>query len=118
MKRIPPLFRVIGSCLLMIVLVACSARGAPTPDFDQTATADRATQNYLCCTAVPKSETITPAPSKSSSAMVLFRGNPQRTGVFDTQAIRHPPQVKWQTKVSDTWLMPPMLADGILYTPS
>jgi eukaryotic-like serine/threonine-protein kinase len=65
-------------------------------------------------------ETIsTPSPTAAPDQnIILFRANPQRTGVYSFPAIRTQPDVKWQTKVSDTWLMPPLLADGILYTGS
>ena len=63
--------------------------------------------------------THTPVPTKTSSAeTTLFRGDPQRTGVFDFPAIRGQPTIQWQTKLSSTWLMPPILADDILYTGS
>jgi eukaryotic-like serine/threonine-protein kinase len=63
--------------------------------------------------------TSTLAPTEDASIdITLYRGNPQRTGVFDFPAIRSEPSVKWQTKVSSTWLMPPVLADGTLYTGS
>lgn len=63
-------------------------------------------------------ETPTPVASNisTSSTIVNYRGNPQRTGVHDFPAIRDLPEVQWQTKVSSTWLMPPLIADGILYT--
>jgi len=64
-------------------------------------------------------QTTTPLPTETASTEItLYRGNPQRTGVFNFPAIRNEPEVKWQTKVSSTWLMPPILADGILYTGS
>ncbi len=64
-------------------------------------------------------KTITPLPTEIASPEVtLYRGNPQRTGVFNSPAIRHMPSIKWQTKVSSTWLMPPVLTDGTLYTGS
>jgi outer membrane protein assembly factor BamB len=63
--------------------------------------------------------TISPLPVETASPEItLYRGNPQRTGVFDFPAIRSLPDIKWQTKVSSTWLMPPVLADGTLYTGS
>jgi eukaryotic-like serine/threonine-protein kinase len=61
--------------------------------------------------------TSSPAPTPDPN-IILFRANPQRTGVYSFPAIRTQPDVKWQTKVSGTWLMPPLLADGILYTGS
>src|SRR5262245_56207299 len=109
--------RVLSPCLAIMVLFACSARGTPTPDLDLTATAYQATQIHLCCTATPPS-TPTPSPAPNSSQIVLFRGNPQRTGVYDVPAIRNQPEAKWQIKVTDAWLMPPLVADGILYTGS
>ena len=61
----------------------------------------------------------TPFPTETTSTgITLYRGNTQRTGVFDFPAIRQEPNVAWQTKVSSTWLMPPVLADGTLYTGS
>jgi len=57
----------------------------------------------------------TPVPKLN---MFLYRGNSQRTGVYDLPAMRNQPEVKWQTKVSETWLMPPMLADGMIYAGS
>jgi len=69
-------------------------------------------------TSVPV-PTSTPIPTENASDNItLYRGNPQRTGVFDFPAIREEPTVKWQTKVSSTWLMPPVLADQTLYTGS
>jgi eukaryotic-like serine/threonine-protein kinase len=76
----------------------------------------------LSCT--PQSvatQEIIPSPTTSplvDSGIVLLRGNPQRTGVFDAPAIREQPEVKWKTKISSTWLMPPLYADGMLYTGS
>ncbi|HEX9388450.1 MAG TPA: PQQ-binding-like beta-propeller repeat protein [Anaerolineales bacterium] len=63
--------------------------------------------------------TGTPVPTETSPANItLYRGNPQRTGVFDFAAIRQEPSIQWQTKVSSTWLMSPILANGFLYTGS
>jgi len=63
--------------------------------------------------------TDTPVPTATSSTeTTLFRGDPQRTGVFDFPAIRQEPSIQWKTNISSTWLMPPVLADGILYTGS
>jgi len=116
MKRIPLLFHVVCLCLLVPMLFACGSSNPSISDADLTATSEQAMQTYLCCTAVPL--TLTPSPFPNSSEIVLFRGNPQRTGVYATQAIRHQPEIKWQTKVSNTWLMPPMFADGMLYAGS
>jgi eukaryotic-like serine/threonine-protein kinase len=74
-----------------------------------------------CTPQVTATQNPIPTPSSTSApapSIVLFRGDPQRTGVYSLPAIRAQPSVKWQTKVSDTWLMPPLLADGILYTGS
>jgi eukaryotic-like serine/threonine-protein kinase len=119
MKKVPILFHAIWLSLLIILLSsACGSENISPANADLTATSDRATQNYLCCTAVPQLETFTPTPSQNGSEVILYRGNPQRTGAYNTEAIRHQPEVKWQTQVSSTWLMPPMVADGILYTGS
>jgi outer membrane protein assembly factor BamB len=69
-------------------------------------------------TAAPE---VTSTPTKIptlQSDIILFRANPQRTGVYSFPAIRTQPQVQWQAKISNTWLMPPLLAEGILYTGS
>ena len=118
MKRIHFLLRVIWVGLVILVLVACGSNGKSTPNLDLTATADYATQLHLCCTATPQITATIPPPPPNNSNIVLDRGNAQRTGVYDVPSIRHQPEVKWQTKVSSTWLMPPMLADGMLYTGS
>jgi eukaryotic-like serine/threonine-protein kinase len=110
------LFRIFWFGLLVATLSACSSsRASSTPNASLTATSDYVTQLYLCCTATPP---FTPTSSSSNSEVVLYRGNSQRTGVYDIQAIRHQPEIKWQTKVSNTWLMPPLLADDILYAGS
>lgn len=81
----------------------------------------------MSCASAPvtptKEQTVdvanTPIPTeKSSTNVTLYRGNPQRTGVYDFPAIRQEPTIKWQTKVSSTWLMPPILVDGMLYAGS
>jgi len=115
MIKIVSLFRIFCLCLLVATLFACGSNTPSTPNAALTATADYATQLHLCCTATPP---FTPTSPPNSSEVVLYRGNPQRTGIYNTEAIRHQPEVKWQTKVSNTWLMPPMLADGILYAGS
>jgi eukaryotic-like serine/threonine-protein kinase len=115
MKRIHFLLRVIWLYLIILVPVACGSCSESTSDLDLTATADLATQLHLCCTATPQIAATRPP---DNSKIVLDRGNAQRTGVYDVPSIRNQPEVKWQTKVSATRLMPPMLADGILYTGS
>jgi outer membrane protein assembly factor BamB len=63
--------------------------------------------------------TGTPVPTEATSTNItLYRGTPQRTGVFNFPAIRQEPSIAWQTKLSTTWLMPPILAEGVLYTGS
>ena len=37
---------------------------------------------------------------KLVQSIVLYRGNTQRTGVFDEPAIRQLPEIEWQTKIS------------------
>jgi outer membrane protein assembly factor BamB len=76
------------------------------------------------CTSSPVTGSVpdptsTPVPTEDSSIeLALYRGNPQRTGVFDFPAIRDEPSINWQTKLSSTWLMPPILAGDVLYTGS
>jgi eukaryotic-like serine/threonine-protein kinase len=84
--------------LFVLITTACASAPAATPLIDPT---------------------LTPAPTeKASIDITLYRGNTQRMGVFDFPAVRQVPHTKWQTKVSSTWLMPPILADGTLYTGS
>ena len=84
--------------LLLLVLTACASSPAVT---------------------VVPDPTSTPVPTETPpTEITLYRGNPQRTGVFDFPAIRQEPSIAWQAKVSSTWLMPPVLADGTLYTGS
>lgn len=71
-----------------------------------------------CASQVTSTPEILPTQTPQPSPITLSRANPQRTGVYDFPAIRNQPQVLWQTKVGSTWLMPPLLADGILYTGS
>jgi eukaryotic-like serine/threonine-protein kinase len=92
-----PIKTILRGCIIFM-LIAC----APSP----------ATQSA-------PDPTHTPIPTETSSTNVtLYRGNPQRTGVFSFRAIREEPSLKWQTRISSTWLMPPILADEILYTGS
>lgn len=84
--------------LLVLSLTACAPRAIATQGPIPTA-----------------SSLPTPAPDQN---IILFRANPQRTGVYTFPGIRTQPEVKWQTKVSNTWLMPALLADGILYAGS
>jgi hypothetical protein len=52
----------------------------------------------------------------NDQSIVLYRGNTQRTGVYDVPAIRQMPEIQWQSKISPLWLMPPLITDDILYT--
>ena len=117
MKKVFLLCGVSWLSLIIILLSACGPRTLSPADVDLTATTDQATQIHLCCTDTPPSTPV-PSPTENGSNIILYRGNSQRTGVYELSAIRHQPEVKWQTKVSETWLMPPMLAGGILYTGS
>jgi outer membrane protein assembly factor BamB len=85
-------------CMLLGGNVSCTPQSMTTPE------------TTLSPTSLP--------PTEAPATIFLFRGNPQRNGVYNYPAIRQQPEVKWQTKVSSTWLMPPLLADGILYTGS
>jgi outer membrane protein assembly factor BamB len=61
-------------------------------------------------------ETAALPPPTFGPNVTLYRGNVQRTGVYDVPAIRQQPDVKWQTQVGSMWLMPPLVTDGVLYT--
>ena len=63
--------------------------------------------------------TLAPTPTEvSSTNTVLYRGDAQRSGVFDFPAIRQGPAVQWQATLATTWLMPPVVAEGVLYAGS
>jgi len=104
MRKIPSLFHIAWLCLCLTGLVACNSQ---TP----IASAQEPTQTF-------PSVISSPVPSVAKQDVILYRGDPQRTGVYNTPVIRHQPDVKWQTKISSTWLMPPMITDGMLYTGS
>jgi len=110
-------------CLIGMALSSCNSQNAPTPDLALTATSDQATQTFLCCTATPDLSAITPVispfpPPNFGPNVILYRGNTQRTGVYDVPAIRHQPEVKWQTKVNSTLPTSPLVVEDILYTGS
>ena len=88
----------VHTCLVGVLLTSCTAQRVATQEISQTAT------------PLP--------PTESPFSIALFRGNSQRTGVYNLPGIRNQPEVKWQAKVSSTWLMPPLLAEDILYTGS
>jgi len=69
-------------------------------------------------TLIIESTPPTTVPTSGDSSIILYRGDSQRTGVYDVPAIRQQPATKWQIKISSTWLMPPILTDGMLYTGS
>jgi outer membrane protein assembly factor BamB len=117
MKRVPFRFQVIWLSLLVILLSACGSGNVTPASVDLTATSDQLTQIYLCCTATPAA-TPTPSPAPNSSQIVLSRGNPQRTGVYDVPAIRNQPEVQWQTGMGSKLLTSPLIVDDILYTGS
>jgi outer membrane protein assembly factor BamB len=125
MRKTPILFQVVWLSLLVIMLSACGSGNVAPANVDLTATSEQATQTYLCCTAVPlptPTPTLFPSLNSSESTgtseIILSRGNPQRTGIYDVPTIRNQPDVKWQTKVGSTLLISPLIVDDILYTGS
>lgn len=117
MKRIQVLFRMIGLCLLVFVLLACNVSNRPAPEINRTATAEYATMINMCCTAAPDISTVTTAPGIGSDT-VLYLGDPQRTGVYNLPAIRAQPDVKWKIKVNATLLSSPLVVGDNLYVGS
>jgi outer membrane protein assembly factor BamB len=83
---------------VVLAITACTPSPATMPVFSQTST------------VVPT--------EPGSTNVILYRGNARRTGVFNFPAIRQEPSLRWQTKLSSSWLMPPILADEVLYTGS
>jgi outer membrane protein assembly factor BamB len=125
MKKVSIPLQFVCLSWFIILLSSCGSGNVAPANVDLTATSDQATQIYLCCTAAPlPTETSTPFPSTNSletpdsSNIVLSRGNPQRTGVYDTSALRNQPEVKWQTKLGSTLFISPLVVDDILYTGS
>lgn len=64
------------------------------------------------------SETVPAAASLQSSDVVLYRGNPQRTGAFNEPGIRQMTGVKWQASFGGGLFSSPVFSDGVLYIPS
>jgi hypothetical protein len=101
----------------LIILAACSPANNSTPAITE------ATLPASTLTAPPTPEieahtsvVATPSPPRFGPNILNYRGNPQRTGVYDEPAIRQLPEIKWQSKINTTWLMPSMIAEDILYT--
>lgn len=86
--------------LILILFSSCTSQSTPGSE------------------ANPVLATSMPATSSPASEIILYRGNARRTGIYDFPGIRQQPEVVWQVKVASTWLMPPMFADGLLYTGS
>ncbi len=100
-----PLIRILGLGLIIAGAISCAPQPTAIPEILPTSMIE---------------STITPKPASASedSSITLYRGNSQRTGIYNVQAIRQQPETKWQVKISSTWLMPAMFADGMLYTGS
>src|SRR5215212_5846057 len=103
--KMPPLFNLI--IVFALFVVSC----APSSPLQNQATASPEIPEENNTAIVQPTEVPV-------TDITLYRGNAQRTGIFDFPAIRTQPIIKWQTKVSSTWLMPPIVADGTLYTGS
>lgn len=93
-------YTMIRLILVVMVLAACSPETIRTTETQITPTS-------------PASFSLTPDPS-----IILTRGNPQRTGVYPSPAIRTQPQVRWQVKAGSSLMTPPLVADGMLYSGS
>jgi eukaryotic-like serine/threonine-protein kinase len=88
----------LGICVITMLVASCNPQGVPTLEISPTSTSR--------------------PPAALPSNVVLTRGNPERTGLYNLPAIRLEPQIKWQSKISTTWLIPPLVTNGILYTGS
>ena len=103
--------------IALIVLTACSPANSSTTviteDPEPVATLTVALTPGINTPAITNS---TLRPPDFGPNIILYRGNAQRTGLYDEPAIRQLPEIQWQSKVSSIWLMPPLVADDILYT--
>jgi hypothetical protein len=55
---------------------------------------------------------------QSVSAGTMFRANPQRTGVYQTEGVRRLHGIKWKFKterVIEAWFSSPTIVDGVAY---
>lgn len=90
----------------MMCLGSCSFRDTSTREPATISTA-------LLKTAIPPVATTVDL----EPGVILLHGDQQRTGVYDLPAVRHLPQVAWQTKLVPTLLTAPLVSDdGLLYT--
>ena len=103
------LYRVMTLCLLSVL-------GACRPVTPQLSDSETRTPPVFTEPVITETTTQVADDISVNSTIVNYRGNPQRTGFYNFPAIRQLPEVQWQTTVSSTWLMPPLIADGILYT--
>src|SRR5215211_7404161 len=97
--------RISGLGLILAGVISCAPQSTLTPEMVPTSIMEAPT-------------TPTPASDSGDRDIILYRGNSQRTGVYNFPAIRHRPEVKWQVNIGTAWLIPPMLAGGLLYAGS
>jgi len=103
--------------IAFIMLTACSPAKSSTPTvIESTDPLPTSTAIFTPEINTPTSVVATLSAPNFGPNIILYRGNAQRTGVYDEPAIRQLPEIKWQSEISTTWLMPPMIADDILYT--
>jgi outer membrane protein assembly factor BamB len=57
----------------------------------------------------------TPPPDPVSTDTAMFRGNPQHTGVYDTNTVRHFDQVQWAFETGGPVRSSPAVANGVVY---
>lgn len=51
----------------------------------------------------------------ASQAAMMYRGGPQRTGMYDTQAVTALTGVKWKFETGDEIWSSPVVAEGVIY---
>lgn len=100
---------------IWLLLLTCLAACAP-PQSRLTPTAATLVEPTSLLPGMATAPLMPTPPSSNSNAnVVLYRGNAQRTGVYEAPALRQLPQKQWQTKAGRLWLMPPLVTDDIVY---
>jgi eukaryotic-like serine/threonine-protein kinase len=103
--------------IVLIILTACSPANSSRPTVtESTDAAPTSTAVFTPEITTPTNVVATLSAPNFGPNIILYRGNAQRTGVYDEPAIRQLPEIKWQSEISTTWLMPAMIAEDILYT--
>jgi outer membrane protein assembly factor BamB len=89
--------------VLLLLLSSCGAQVITTPDIGSTS-------------LTPTEVAAQPPTVVPNLDVLLLRGNPQRTGVYDLPGMREQPEIQWEARVDYTLLTAPLVAKELLYT--